>query len=190
MPKINKEIIDNRRTLDKNEFEKNEEGKNICPICGKAYGGRNVYRHITAVHDNGRRSICPECGKLVCNVQRHIDQTHRKLRLFPCDKCDTKCASAGQLKKHTQMRHEGVRETCTICGNIVANINSHTRNVHTNRYKFKCNICDKGFPDKRGVERHRISIHSGKEKRSGVRCWKCPVPINVKDLKEHEERIH
>ena len=49
-----------------------------------------------------------------------------------CHECGEKFTKFGNMKRHQQRVHEGVKTTCSICQKRVSNIDKH-RKVHKNR---------------------------------------------------------
>ena len=40
---------------------------------------------------------------------------HRKRSVFPCDKCEYTAIKNGNLKRHKESSHDGVRYPCDLC---------------------------------------------------------------------------
>ena len=89
---------------------------------------------------------CDQCGKEVCELRKHIEQRHKKKRPFKCEMCGFGCSTKSQLKTHMKMKHDGVKDTCHMCGAVVTNLSGHIWTVHKkNKHKNFCDICGKNF---------------------------------------------
>lgn len=100
-----------------------------CPECKKTFQTTTHLRlHIARVHLKVREK-CGECGKEVQDLYSHRLFVHQKQKNFPCDQCDTRCATSTALKTHIASVHLGERVKCPDCGlrMAVGFLNSHRR---------------------------------------------------------------
>ena len=63
---------------------------------------------------------------------------------YACNKCDGTYTSTGNLKKHQQRAHEGIRYECNQCNHKATtqgNLKSHIEGVHEG-IRYECNQCE------------------------------------------------
>ena len=134
--------------------------------------------------------VCQDCGKEVHGnkVKYHMQKYHEVVECS-CDKCGKKFYDTMSLKDH--MRDCMKSEQCNLCGAIVSRIADHIRNVHTAEKdkKFVCNICGKGFHQKRKLENHTMNNHL---KLRPHRCrYGCDIGYNdTSNRNAHEKKKH
>ena len=65
---------------------------------------------------------------------------------------------AGNLKKHNELVHEGLKKSrCDKCGKLfgyASYLKAHNETVHEGRKKFRCGKCGKMFSAKHGLNYH------------------------------------
>ena len=175
------------------KFDKDLNGKLVCPVCKRGYNKFSVRNHMRYMHLNDKaypKHKCQTCGKDVCDLPRHIAQVHEKKRTRVCVQCEFSCCGQSQLNQHIEMKHEGVKYTCEMCGALVVNLTSHTWQVHKkNFYKHSCDMCDKKFGITRDLSRHKRAMHTGKVKR-GEPCNLCNLRCKVLDMPKHLATKH
>lgn len=67
-------------------------------------------RHFNQVHT--KELPCPECGKVVKQLQLHINTIHSSNKKYQCDKCTKAFGNGTHLKNHDLVDHQGVRYYC------------------------------------------------------------------------------
>ena len=126
----------------------------------------------------------------MCNLSIHIEQRHKKNRPFKCDVCGFGCSNRTQVKMHKRMKHDGVKDTCHICGAVVTNLASHVYQVHSkDKHKFACDVCGKTFGLVRDISRHKERMHSGRVRR-GDACSLCNIRCKILNMPKHMAKIH
>ena len=146
--------------------------------------------HVNSKGPGYPKFKCNQCGKEVCELKKHIEQKHNKKRPFKCDVCGFGCSTKYQVRIHKKMKHDGVKDTCHMCGAVVTNLNSHIRSVHNkDKYKFACDLCGKTFGEIRYLSRHKAAMHSGRVRR-GNSCSLCNIKRKILDMPKHLLTIH
>ncbi|XP_065075778.1 uncharacterized protein LOC135699441 [Ochlerotatus camptorhynchus] len=119
-----------------------------------------------------RIHICNECPKSFSdwrNLIYHMKHIHKKdfdeRQMIHCSSCKKKLLCSKYLKDHTCIK-----------------------GVYSNREpKFKCDLCDKAYVTRHGLESHR-SVHPEYHR---VNCDVCFKPFsNDKDMQYHKKRVH
>ena len=181
------------------KFEKSSRGLYICPSCKQEYKKDVIRRHLKYMHVNSKgpgypKFKCDQCGKEVCELKKHIEQRHNKKKPFKCDVCAFDCSTRSQVRIHKKMKHDGVKDTCHMCGAVVTNLSSHIRSVHNkDKYKFACDLCGKTFGLIRDLSRHKGAMHSGRVKRGNSLCSQCShcnIRCKILNMPKHLLTIH
>ena len=170
-------------------------GYKQCPKCNKIVKSLEEQIHkcaplVKRKKEKVKYVVCQECGQEVHGrkVKYHMQKYHEVVECS-CDKCGKKYHDTISLKAH--MRDCMKSEQCNICGAIVTRMADHIRNVHTEEKdkKFVCNICGKGFHQKRKLENHTMNIHL---KLRPHRCrYGCDIGYNdTSNRNAHEKKKH
>lgn len=127
----------------------------VCPVekCGRIYASKQACDlHYRQTHlDEG--VICPVCHKIFSfrqTLEVHM-RYHTRDFPFQCNLCDRKFAQKGHLTQHVEVKHHNLRYICTEegCGKVFQNSVSLRNHRYTHSsMPFKCNRCDKEFPQK------------------------------------------
>lgn len=133
--------------------------------------------------------LCPECGKYVFGVKRHMRRTHSKVINFICDLCDYSCLEKPQFLNHIKNKHQPkeLRERfqCRFCDFTSFN-RGYLRGVHEKTHSgknFHCECCDKSFATKHILAQHISNVH---DKLLKFKCQFCPKGYDNKvKLREH-----
>ena len=93
-------------------------------------------------------------GKHKCDICLKIFEVpslldiHKRLKhfgeaLFKCDQCDFNGSSKQGLRRHVRVQHEGLKEVCDICGQLVAVMSEHLKKVHSEQAMREeiCELC-------------------------------------------------
>lgn len=141
----------------RNDHENKHTGKRPyqCLICGTTFTTySNLCVHVNS-HAYYRQFECSICGKKFINNatlnfhtrEKHLPDTDPR-RYFPCELCDCKLKSYGQLHRHRQTHKENhdiftcdyCRKQFTTKGSLV----QHLR-IHSGVKPYKCNYCHMQF---------------------------------------------
>jgi hypothetical protein len=114
-------------------------------------------------------TLCPECGKSVTILKKHLRDVHGEKQ--KCPHCDLLTV---RLKDHIYQVHE--KKPCPDCGKLFTDfrMKMHIMSVHTpdDQKKFKCEFCVKGFAMKIQLTDHR-HIHTGEKPYKCKFCSAC-----------------
>ena len=84
-------------------------------------------------------------------------------RNFSCDECDAIFSKTGNLNRHVQSKHAGLRYPCTKCdyqATTQQHLDNHTNSKHIG-VKYPCTKCDYKATQKSSLKKHYDSIHAG-----------------------------
>ena len=113
--------------------------------------------------------LCPECGKSVTLLKKHLRDVHGEKQT--CPHCDLRTV---RLRDHIYQVHE--KKPCPECGKLftAVRMKMHIMSVHTpdDQRKFKCEFCGKGFATKPHLMDHR-NIHTGEKPYKCKFCSAC-----------------
>lgn len=144
----------------KNQFQK--------PVRNKKINTKNL--KFTA----DGKVICEHCYKPVEKVyyKHHIQRLHLQVKNFTCDYCDKQFYKRDSLVSHMHI-HLQTRPfacshaECTKAFLSTTALATHFRFHHTNFSQYVCENCGKGYKQKRLLEEHMRSKHTGE------RVFKC-----------------
>ncbi|XP_065362669.1 zinc finger protein 558 isoform X1 [Calliphora vicina] len=138
----------------------------VCPVqaCARIYASKQACDlHYKQSHlDEG--FICPICHKVFSAKQTlevHM-RYHTKEFPYQCNLCERKFAQKGHLTQHIEVKHHNLRYICTEpdCGKIFQNSVSLRNHGYTHSsMPFKCNLCDKEYPQKNKLRAHLMHKH-------------------------------
>ena len=105
--------------------------------------------------------VCSKCGKKFvtrAGLKKHMQLHTGQFRYF-CDVCRKGYNGNHAYKVHMD-KHRGIKYSCEFCPKTFAKQQSrdYHRSVHTGLYRFKCEVCQKGFNEKLVYEKH-VSCH-------------------------------
>ena len=135
--------------------------------------------------------MCPECGLLTKDLNKHKAKTHTKL---PCDHpgCGQFFKSNALLKNHIQVSHEDKLYYCPQCGKSCQseyNLDKHIKGVHREK-TIVCSICSMAFKRKLNLNKHMMNAHI-KARPYKCRYDGCQVDYNdVSNRNSHEKKTH
>ena len=166
-------------------------------------------------------SICSKVFKSKQNVKSHINEVHLKIKPYPCPECNRHFAKNSHLKRHLiyhqkhsmKILNDSTEELLTNDNDLFVNgdpfqevaasfkcndcekcfpdsykFKRHYDAVHLNLKPFKCHICSKNFRDRSMLGRHTNSVHvMVKDKQ----CDKCNETFSRQsDLRIHLTKVH
>ncbi|OBZ81879.1 Transcription factor IIIA [Choanephora cucurbitarum] len=148
-----------------------EKGTHICHLCSSAFDSLpQLEKHKDRVHENPviyQCSSCQDTFKKWSELRKHVRQNHP----FTCSICEKTYARSSNLKQHFKEKHtehEKVHCEWPGCTSVLQNKRSykmHIALVHEQDTRYKCEICQKGFPYQSMLERHKGS-HTPKSRPS------------------------
>jgi len=167
----------------------NNEYITICGYCGTGLAGmKELQEHLGMGNGHLYRCRVKQDMKMrmraksrerehVCKVCRkgfkykkllddHIVIHSKEKAAFRCDQCDISCTSAGNLNKHKQKVHEGIRYECPECGRKFGekcHVTKHIKAVHLGEKMYKCHKCGMKFGRKGTLNRHMMSVNVHKQ---------------------------
>lgn len=107
-----------------------------------------------------------------------------------CNICRLVFARKKSLKVHEDRTHKDNRVTCQDCGkqfNHIYYLNVHTKNIHKDIQKYKCNICESTYSSKGNLETHQKNKHEELK----FLCKYCGMQFTQNgSLKLHTNNIH
>lgn len=132
---------------------------------------------------------CPICGPSrilkKSSLPNHMKTFHKE-KDIDCEipGCDKKFKKKSDMKRHVRIIHKGERSQCSQCGEHVKDLNYHIKVFHEN-VSFPCNICNRKYTTKQGLNFHIKHTHGESVKEV---CDYCAV--EVKHLKHHIKMMH
>ncbi|KAH8237217.1 hypothetical protein KR038_007179 [Drosophila bunnanda] len=163
--------------------------------CMEAYVNWNsLYTHKRRTHESsdkqtekalksGQDWICQFCSKQCrskMSLSVHVARSHNNDNVV-CSLCNASYKSQDALDKHHAYWHEPIE--CPQCFKIVKNrrnYDTHVNVVHSNKKRYTCGVCEKGFYHKSEMEAHQ-KLHG-----QLYSCEKCSFTTrNKKSLSVH-----
>ena len=140
--------------------------------------------HFCAHPDRFQCDQCEKNYKVKGELKKHIDSIHRGIR-FPCSTCSEVLSSSQSLKRHVRTVHE------TVFKNYRQEIR-HFFSLKTfsinNKFLLRCDICSKAFKDNEYLLRH-MKIHE--ENTKSFVCQECGKFFKYKvTLRSHIRTMH
>ncbi len=164
-----------------------ERKRYACNICSKSYSHSLSLQVHMNCHNKRKIFKCTICAKsfLSNDGLKYHSAVHKKLKAFECQNCPAKFITKGKLAEHIKQVHENkIRYKCPICQKTYSqkgNLLIHTRR-HTNEQKSKCPHCPFMADSKRDLDRHlRVHFADGKYK-----CSECTASFGTRG----QQRCH
>ena len=86
-------------------------------------------KHLKRVHQ-GQKDQCPLCSEWLKNLPSHLTQVHQQGKKHMCNECGKVFYKGHDLKVHIERFHEGKRYNCPECGKTVSKIRDHLKSIH------------------------------------------------------------
>jgi KRAB domain-containing zinc finger protein len=165
--------------------------KYTCPICNAI--SRSIRHHVLMHEDSG--ICCDICGKRFKNSRKlgyHIKNIHstQSEEVFQCDSCDFTTNRDSYLKSHVRHVHGEKKFVCDLCGAAFGwnqSLQRHVQRVHDKDFPFQCDECQRWFPEKNVLEKHKKTKHKG----MAIKTTKCPTCYRryekLENLEKHLE---
>ena len=144
---------------------------------------------------------CPYCEKKLSTksgVQQHIKSIHNNTAMFSCDKCSHQTRQPGNLRRHIEIMHEGIKFQCDKClyqVNRKDRLKEHIENTHSGLGSllaklakvYSCKYCDKKLSTKMGILRHTQATHE----ETKYSCDQCLLQASsASNLQRHIQNKH
>eukprot|EP00088_Acartia_fossae_P061498 TRINITY_DN7392_c0_g1_i16.p1 TRINITY_DN7392_c0_g1~~TRINITY_DN7392_c0_g1_i16.p1 ORF type:complete len:504 (+),score=53.03 TRINITY_DN7392_c0_g1_i16:106-1617(+) len=105
---------------------------NSCTICGKVV--KNLDKHIDRCHMTEGSHPCDQCGKLFAakaNLLTHIKNIHKQIKDYHCDQCTYSTYTKHNLRLHMKSHTgESTERECTLCGKTTNSLDWHINLFH------------------------------------------------------------
>lgn len=175
---MRKDKMNEETRLELSQVQTKINGKTyfICKICDKKLSSSHTYIFHKRIHTGERPCICHVCGKQFRapnGLQRHLTETHERLRRYTCQICHKSFANSQNLKQHMRI-HTGERPfVCSHCGKRFTQSGSlhvHLK-THSATLPHACRDCGAKFRMRSGLTRHRLK-HTGERPHVCRHCGK------------------
>ena len=166
-------------------------------------------QHVTAITDVGGATICDETQHVTAIIEtQHVTASidvdgapvvepshssasgHLQSKLSTCPYCRLLFTTDGELCDHIRTQHADRRYSCLQCACTFVSkegLNRHVRHIHQKLVKFRCQICGKGYDERRNYHDH-MATHAGVKRNV---CAICQAQFTFKrSLKVHVMRFH
>ena len=175
----------------------------VCFLCQVRYGGPTICEDtqlVTAIIDVDGGTICDETrhvtaiigvdGAPVVEPTHSSASGHLQSKLSTCPYCRLLFTTDRELCYHIRTQHADRRYSCLQCSCTFMStyaLNRHMRNIHQKLVKFRCQICGKGYEDRRNYHDH-MATHAGVKRNV---CTICQAQFTFKrGLKVHVMHFH
>ena len=173
------------------KFHHEEREWFLCNLCEYKGTKRGLRVHKESKH-GGKTFPCHICDYASTtnkNLKKHIRDRHIS-GVLKCETCEYSCSTKDKLEYHTKHSHsDPVFIQCTKCDYVAkrgVGLSQHKR-VHHEMKRFKCDICEKLFTERRRLKIHILNKHEGV-------VWKCDncsfKAAQPKSLSEHKKFVH
>ncbi len=123
---------------------------------------------MSVMRDKSSSTVCPECGKEIKDLNRHIKRFHLGELTEPPVQCDI-CKR--QFKRK-------------------CNLNEHLKMVHQKLIRFHCKFCERGFYNRTQLKRHVKIMHMNLRVEGQVACPECGKEMLKSTIKKHLRTVH
>ncbi|CAO3633250.1 unnamed protein product [Mucor hiemalis] len=138
-----------------------EKGTHECKQCTSVFDSLPALeKHIDRVHEN---PVIYNCGLCDNKFTKWTKLREHTLKDHPiqCTVCDKTYTRKGNLRQHIKEKHMG-QETikcdwpgCDSTLQTKRSYKTHVALVHEQDIRYKCDLCEKGFPYESMLERHK-----------------------------------
>ena len=165
-----------------------------CKFCGERFSKTKLKEHFLLSHSDQLSFPCDTCGKRFMTQQSLNTHYHtHEDTSFSCKTCkktlNSQASLTNHLRSHAEIKDQFV--SCDFCEakfGFVFQLQEHFKKSHADLFPYACDICDKGFKDKKSRNRHRAAHMDPPKSVSCNTCGKlCTSEGNLrKHLKSHE----
>ena len=145
------------------------DGKTFqCEVCNKVFDRPyRLQRHMQIHNPNRRRVCCQICDRMFTRedtLQNHMRCLHSDERPYKCSEegCYKAFASQSALIQHLKSHMGGKPYKCNECSASFALLNvykQHMHDEHADTEALRCSDCYRVFPDRDGLEQHKLLEH-------------------------------
>ncbi|XP_038209042.1 uncharacterized protein LOC119830201 isoform X2 [Zerene cesonia] len=189
--------ISQKDTIDrfpKARVEELDKGCWPCDECDRTYPLQQMLQLHKRQKHRARNIQCNQCDAkfftkydLMVHQLRHSDEMP-----FQCVACDKKFKRLIILKRHEKIMHSDLlQQSCPSCPATFLSYEELTahqqRHNRPNNRSYACDICDKAFNIKSGLQRHKDTVHN---KVAEFKCEYCPerfgsIPKLARHVRTH-----
>ena len=110
--------------------------------------------------------------------------------IFTCEKCFFTTSYSWQLKRHEEVKHEGIRYGCEQCSYKATrrdHLKNHVLSQHDKILSYECDNCKQKFCDNRSLKNHILTKHEKKT----YKCNLCDYQtVHTSGLSYHIKSKH
>lgn len=135
-----------------------------CSVCERSFPLLQQLEIHKKNHDRERNHPCENCDKSFFtkyDLAKHV-LTHTKQKDYTCVACNKSFSRSTLLYRHEKIHTDPKipRYSCEDCDRVYLNKLDYDKHsiTHTKNRPFACDVCDKRFAFKQGLERHQ-TIH-------------------------------
>ena len=175
------------------------EGK--CQLCN--FTGKDLKRHVMAVHAKIKDHVCNVCGRSFSwkeALNRHLSLVHLEKSVkglndqlsYECETCGSSFTTKPNLCAHKKTIHLKIKDyRCRDCGASFyksSHLNMHQKSVHLKIKDHECGTCGKMFGRRYALIKHEKSAHI---KIKDHKCEVCEMAFyDISELNRHYKAIH
>ena len=112
----------------------------------------------------------------------------KPLETLFCDRCDYSCRGKQQLQQHFEVKHLGVKHSCTFCEFSATTkqvLKWHITSKHGEGYR--CHYCDYNATQPSQLKQHILAVHE----KVKYPCDQCNFSTSFKtNLSHHKKKEH
>ncbi|KAF7286019.1 hypothetical protein GWI33_008322 [Rhynchophorus ferrugineus] len=159
-----------------------------CPKSFKCSTGLNQHQKSHSPRNKIECNICLKSLSTKFSFDLHM-RRHNKEYVTKCEQCGMKFISKGELKLHTDSKHERAF-LCIECGKRYSSKYSldyhmQTHDPNFKKVVYKCEKCDSSFDTERNRKRHILKWHRDCPRKEFI-CDLCgKVLVNLESFKIH-----
>ena len=133
-------------------------------------------------------SLCDYCSRRKIDLRKHIEVKHEGVK-YDCKECNNQYATKEKLKRHIKAIHEGLKFICYECNSQFTRKESLTYHFNSQHegIKLECNKCNYQCVSKKSLKQHVKTVHDGVK----VQCKMCTNQYSgMRTLKIHVKLKH